>query len=145
MIEINGISTKNMTHADAIELIKNGGLVVRLLLRRGNIAPPGMANDNGGQMLSPSSTGSPTSPTGPHDAMMMRPNSSMAQPTTHMGSYNSNQWYDPSLFRDELNILNFPANSSDKILFHFFIPGDRDHNIVTSSSVGVFLDSIRKK
>ena len=40
MIEINGISTKNMAHADAIELIKNGGLVVRLLLRRGNIAPP---------------------------------------------------------------------------------------------------------
>ena len=29
-----------MAHADAIELIKNGGLVVRLLLRRGNIAPP---------------------------------------------------------------------------------------------------------
>jgi C-terminal processing protease CtpA/Prc len=40
LIEINGISTKNMAHADAIELIKNGGLVVRLLLRRGNIAPP---------------------------------------------------------------------------------------------------------
>lgn len=39
LIEINGISTKNMTHADAIELIKNGGMVVRLLLRRG-IAPP---------------------------------------------------------------------------------------------------------
>lgn len=40
LIEINGISTKNMAHADAIELIKNGGPVVRLLLRRGNIAPP---------------------------------------------------------------------------------------------------------
>ena len=33
-------------------------------------------------MLSPSSTGSPTTPSGPE---MMRPNSSMAQP--HMGSY----------------------------------------------------------
>lgn len=45
LIEINGISTKNMTHADAIELIKNGGMVVRLLLRRGNVAPP-MGNNN---------------------------------------------------------------------------------------------------
>ena len=34
LIEINGINTKNMTHADAIELIKNGGHVVRLLLKR---------------------------------------------------------------------------------------------------------------
>jgi hypothetical protein len=34
-----------MAHADAIELIKNGGMVVRLLLRRGNIAPP-MGNLN---------------------------------------------------------------------------------------------------
>jgi len=39
LIEINGISTKNMTHADAIELIKNGGPVVRLLLRRSTIPP----------------------------------------------------------------------------------------------------------
>ena len=108
-----------MTHADAIELIKNGGMVVRLLLRRGNIAPP-MGNlkiknsrqiltrwvcnlkrletKNGssigcvcatgenGQMLSPSSTGSPTTPSGMME--MMRPNSSMAQP--HHGSYGSN-------------------------------------------------------
>lgn len=48
LIEINGITTKNMAHADAIELIKNGGPVVRLLLRRGNIAPPmGMVPDDG--------------------------------------------------------------------------------------------------
>ncbi|XP_057379722.1 membrane-associated guanylate kinase, WW and PDZ domain-containing protein 1-like isoform X1 [Daphnia carinata] len=83
LIEINGINTKNMTHADAIELIKNGGMVVRLLLRRGNAAPPMGEN---GQMLSPSSTGSPTTPSGMME--MMRPNSSMAQP--HHGSYGSN-------------------------------------------------------
>ena len=34
MIEINGHTTKNMTHGEAIELIKNGGLAVRLLVRR---------------------------------------------------------------------------------------------------------------
>uniref|UniRef100_A0A0P5MJT4 Membrane-associated guanylate kinase, WW and PDZ domain-containing protein n=1 Tax=Daphnia magna TaxID=35525 RepID=A0A0P5MJT4_9CRUS len=83
LIEINGISTKNMTHADAIELIKNGGMVVRLLLRRGNVVPPMGEN---GQMLSPSTTGSPTTPSGMME--MMRPNSSMAQP--HHGSYGSN-------------------------------------------------------
>lgn len=120
LIEINGISTKNMAHADAIELIKNGGPVVRLLLRRGNIAPPigelwwftitnfwfkafysykekwykssFLCVGDNGQLLSPSSTGSPTAPSGHSIDMMMRPNSSMALPTTHMGSYNSNQW-----------------------------------------------------
>ncbi|XP_054711922.1 membrane-associated guanylate kinase, WW and PDZ domain-containing protein 1-like [Uloborus diversus] len=35
IIEINGINTKNMTHADAIELIRRGGSSVRLLVRRG--------------------------------------------------------------------------------------------------------------
>ena len=34
LIEINGHTTKNMTHGEAIELIKNGGLAVRLLVRR---------------------------------------------------------------------------------------------------------------
>ncbi|XP_035229895.1 membrane-associated guanylate kinase, WW and PDZ domain-containing protein 2-like, partial [Stegodyphus dumicola] len=34
IIEINGISTKNMTHADAIELIRKGGNSVRLLIKR---------------------------------------------------------------------------------------------------------------
>jgi len=78
LIEINGISTKNMTHADAIELIKNGGPVVRLLLRRSTI-PPSMAGELNGQMLSPTSTGSPTTPSG--GVMQdLRPGSSMAQP-----------------------------------------------------------------
>ena len=35
LIEINSQSTKNMTHGEAIELIKNGGNAVRLLVRRG--------------------------------------------------------------------------------------------------------------
>ena len=35
LIEINSQSTKNMTHGEAIELIKNGGMTVRLLVRRG--------------------------------------------------------------------------------------------------------------
>lgn len=35
IIEINGESTRDMTHARAIELIKSGGKRVRLLLKRG--------------------------------------------------------------------------------------------------------------
>ena len=39
IIEINGINTKNMTHGEAIELIKSGDTVVRLLVRRGKMPP----------------------------------------------------------------------------------------------------------
>ncbi|KAK7602579.1 hypothetical protein V9T40_008168 [Parthenolecanium corni] len=39
LIEINGINTKNMTHAQAIEIIRNGGLTVRLLIQRGSKVP----------------------------------------------------------------------------------------------------------
>ncbi|KAF7246610.1 Membrane-associated guanylate kinase, WW and PDZ domain-containing protein 2 [Varanus komodoensis] len=35
IIEINGETTRDMTHARAIELIKSGGRRVRLLLKRG--------------------------------------------------------------------------------------------------------------
>lgn len=35
IIEINGESTRDMTHARAIELIKSGGRRVKLLLKRG--------------------------------------------------------------------------------------------------------------
>ncbi len=38
-MEINGVNTKNMTHGEAIDLIKSGGSVVRLLVRRGKMPP----------------------------------------------------------------------------------------------------------
>ncbi|KAG8191377.1 hypothetical protein JTE90_006121 [Oedothorax gibbosus] len=37
LIEINGQNTKNMTHAQAIELIRQGNDLVRLLVRRGSL------------------------------------------------------------------------------------------------------------
>ncbi|XP_064160095.1 membrane-associated guanylate kinase, WW and PDZ domain-containing protein 1b isoform X3 [Anguilla rostrata] len=40
ILEINGESTKNMKHARAIELIKNGGRRVRLVLKRGDGSVP---------------------------------------------------------------------------------------------------------
>ena len=42
LTEINGQSTRNMTHAEAIETIKNGGATVRLLVKRGKVPPPAM-------------------------------------------------------------------------------------------------------
>ncbi|XP_065215040.1 membrane-associated guanylate kinase, WW and PDZ domain-containing protein 2 isoform X2 [Planococcus citri] len=39
LVEINGINTKNMTHAQAIEIIRNGGPTVMLLVQRGGKVP----------------------------------------------------------------------------------------------------------
>lgn len=40
ILEINGESTKNMKHARAIELIKNGGRRAHLVLKRGDGSVP---------------------------------------------------------------------------------------------------------
>ncbi|XP_076344342.1 membrane-associated guanylate kinase, WW and PDZ domain-containing protein 1-like isoform X2 [Tachypleus tridentatus] len=45
IIEINGINTKNMSHAEAIELIRKGSYSVRLLVKRGGKFPSGL-NDH---------------------------------------------------------------------------------------------------
>lgn len=42
IIEINGISTKNMTHAEAIELIRQGGNSVKLFIKRFSSHLPGI-------------------------------------------------------------------------------------------------------
>ncbi|KAI4887331.1 hypothetical protein NFI96_025823, partial [Prochilodus magdalenae] len=46
IIEINGESTRDMTHARAIELIKSGGRRVRLLLKRGTGQVPEYADSS---------------------------------------------------------------------------------------------------
>ncbi|PNF21214.1 hypothetical protein B7P43_G05085 [Cryptotermes secundus] len=66
IIEINSINTKNMTHAEAIEIIRNGGPSVRLLVRRGGKVPP------------PPPIGDPAS--APVVNTNLRPSSSLAQP-----------------------------------------------------------------
>ncbi|XP_021927239.1 membrane-associated guanylate kinase, WW and PDZ domain-containing protein 2-like isoform X3 [Zootermopsis nevadensis] len=66
IIEINGINTKNMTHAEAIEIIRNGGPSVRLLVRRGGKVPP------------PPPVGDPAN--APAVNTNLRPGSSLAQP-----------------------------------------------------------------
>lgn len=46
IIEINGVNTRDFTHSEAIELIKRGGLCVRLLIKRE--APGGIVSPNHG-------------------------------------------------------------------------------------------------
>lgn len=79
IIEINGINTKNMTHGEAIEIIRNGGPSVRLLVRRGGKVPPPppplpppppIGDQTGKSVPAPTNTLPPS----------MRPSSSLAQP-----------------------------------------------------------------
>ena len=56
IIEINGVNTKDFTHGEAIELIKQGGTYVRLLIKRA--VPSGVVSPTSGLSslpLSPSS------------------------------------------------------------------------------------------
>ncbi|XP_065411099.1 membrane-associated guanylate kinase, WW and PDZ domain-containing protein 2 isoform X8 [Chrysemys picta bellii] len=59
IIEINGESTRDMTHARAIELIKSGGRRVRLLLKRGTGQVPEYDEPNSWSSLSATSPGLP--------------------------------------------------------------------------------------
>ncbi|XP_067159545.1 membrane-associated guanylate kinase, WW and PDZ domain-containing protein 1 isoform X9 [Apteryx mantelli] len=63
ILEINGETTKNMKHARAIELIKNGGRRVRLFLKRGDGSVP--EYDPSGDRSSPAA--------GPQNVPEMRP------------------------------------------------------------------------
>merc|ERR1719211_213943 len=73
LIEINGQTTKNMTHGEAIELIKNGGLAVRLLVRRARAPNPAFLDQAG------------LSPTSPTPLSSARPVSSLSQPVHSQG------------------------------------------------------------
>merc|ERR1712117_413216 len=68
LIEINSQSTKNMTHGEAIELIKNGGMTVRLLVRRGKAPNSAFLDQAGLSPTSPSQPGpsQPQGHQGPH-------------------------------------------------------------------------------
>eukprot|EP00095_Tigriopus_kingsejongensis_P004106 maker-scaffold490_size156733-snap-gene-0.20 protein:Tk04106 transcript:maker-scaffold490_size156733-snap-gene-0.20-mRNA-1 annotation:"conserved hypothetical protein" len=81
IIEINGINTKNMTHGEAIELIKSGGSMVRLLVRRGKMPPTALMEQVGLSPLSPTPTVSMSA--------MGRPISAMSQPSHTMMSNNN--------------------------------------------------------
>merc|ERR1719323_1188152 len=80
IVEINGVNTKNMTHAEAIELIKSGGNAVRLLVKRGKVPPAAVMSDMGLSPLSP--TPLPSGSAMPPANSTQRPISAMSQPVT---------------------------------------------------------------
>ncbi|XP_040580191.1 membrane-associated guanylate kinase, WW and PDZ domain-containing protein 1 isoform X6 [Lepeophtheirus salmonis] len=87
IIEINGNNTKNMTHSEAIELIKSGGGVVRLLVRRGKMPPAALM-----EQLSPMApTPVPSIMSSQQSNALNRPMSAMSQPTTNLGHYSLQQ------------------------------------------------------
>ncbi|KAM6977278.1 membrane-associated guanylate kinase, WW and PDZ domain-containing protein 1-like [Aplochiton taeniatus] len=59
ILEINGESTKNMKHARAIELIKNGGRRARLVLKRGDGSVPEYDGSNDGNSPTPGAQNTP--------------------------------------------------------------------------------------
>jgi hypothetical protein len=83
IVEINGVNTKNMTHAEAIELIKSGGNAVRLLVKRGKVPPAAVMSDMGLSPLSP--TPLPSGSAVPVSSGSQRPISAMSQPMTASG------------------------------------------------------------
>ncbi|XP_035230067.1 membrane-associated guanylate kinase, WW and PDZ domain-containing protein 1-like [Stegodyphus dumicola] len=86
IIEINGKNTKNMTHADAIELIRQGGNTVRLLVKRGNHIPQ--------QTIDAASSVAATVNTFPqHHPPLLTPNGHIGGPNSRMASDNMSQDY----------------------------------------------------
>lgn len=83
LIEINGQSTRNMTHAEAIETIKNRGATVRLLVKRGKAPPPAILDQ---MNMTPSSV---------TPLPLTRPVSSLSQPAGSQfpGSAGNQQQY----------------------------------------------------
>ena len=88
MIEINGMSTKDMTHADAIELIKQCGNAVTLLVKRGGKLPTHL------DPMNPPNLGSPVGPPPPGTNIRSTATLPSASPNSGMPPY-SNQFPPP--------------------------------------------------
>ncbi|XP_045928215.1 membrane-associated guanylate kinase, WW and PDZ domain-containing protein 2a isoform X2 [Micropterus dolomieu] len=78
IIEINGKSTRDMTHAKAIELIKSGGRRVRLLLKRGTGQVPEYQDNAAPWDAHPSASPSLSEVAPPIDSL------SMSSPSSHL-------------------------------------------------------------
>ncbi|XP_062839592.1 membrane-associated guanylate kinase, WW and PDZ domain-containing protein 2 isoform X10 [Anolis carolinensis] len=81
IIEINGESTRDMTHARAIELIKSGGRRVRLLLKRGTGQVPEYDEPNTWSSPTASSPGLPEVTISLDDIVSPLSSSHLAQPS----------------------------------------------------------------
>merc|ERR1719481_10932 len=102
LVEINGNTTKNMTHGEAIEIIKAGGQTVRLLVRRGK-------TPNNAAFLDQNAL-SPTSPT---PVSVGRPVSSLSQPVSHnAGSVSGPISHSSPRYPPQYGQIQHPPNQS---------------------------------
>ncbi|XP_038864570.1 membrane-associated guanylate kinase, WW and PDZ domain-containing protein 1-like [Salvelinus namaycush] len=86
ILEINGESTKNMKHARAIELIKNGGRRAHLLLKRGDGSVPEYDSSHDGHSPTPRAQNSPEVRTLPPNSRYHPSSESSYPPDLHKPS-----------------------------------------------------------
>ncbi|TRY94576.1 hypothetical protein DNTS_024130, partial [Danionella cerebrum] len=91
ILEINGESTKGMKHARAIELIKNGGRKVHLVLRRGDGSVPEYDGNNDGTGLSTAAQTFSEVNAAPPKSRPHPPSESSYPPDLHKPSRNDNK------------------------------------------------------
>uniref|UniRef100_A0A9J8CEG6 Membrane-associated guanylate kinase, WW and PDZ domain-containing protein 1 n=1 Tax=Cyprinus carpio carpio TaxID=630221 RepID=A0A9J8CEG6_CYPCA len=91
ILEINGESTKGMKHARAIELIKNGGRKVHLVLRRGDGSVPEYDGINDGNGLSAGAQTVSEVNAAPPESRPHPPSESSYPPDLHKSSRNDDR------------------------------------------------------
>uniref|UniRef100_A0A671T7M9 Membrane-associated guanylate kinase, WW and PDZ domain-containing protein 1 n=1 Tax=Sinocyclocheilus anshuiensis TaxID=1608454 RepID=A0A671T7M9_9TELE len=91
ILEINGESTKGMKHARAIELIKNGGRKVHLVLRRGDGSVPEYDGINDGNGLGAGAQTVSEVNTAPPESRPHPPSESSYPPDLHKSSRNDDR------------------------------------------------------
>uniref|UniRef100_A0A8C2JX38 Membrane-associated guanylate kinase, WW and PDZ domain-containing protein 1 n=1 Tax=Cyprinus carpio TaxID=7962 RepID=A0A8C2JX38_CYPCA len=91
ILEINGESTKGMKHARAIELIKNGGRKVHLVLRRGDGSVPEYDGINDGNGLSAGAQTVSEVNAAPLESRPHPPSESSYPPDLHKSSRNDDR------------------------------------------------------
>ncbi|XP_073771901.1 membrane-associated guanylate kinase, WW and PDZ domain-containing protein 1b isoform X9 [Danio rerio] len=91
ILEINGESTKGMKHARAIELIKNGGRKVHLVLRRGDGSVPEYDGINDGNGLGAGAQTVSEVNSAPPESRPHPPSESSYPPDLHKSSRNDNK------------------------------------------------------
>ncbi|XP_067288402.1 membrane-associated guanylate kinase, WW and PDZ domain-containing protein 1b isoform X2 [Pseudorasbora parva] len=91
ILEINGESTKGMKHARAIELIKNGGRKVHLVLRRGDGSVPEYDGINDGNGLSAGAQTVSEVNAAPPESRPHPPSESSNPPDLHKSSRNDDK------------------------------------------------------
>ncbi|XP_061438113.1 membrane-associated guanylate kinase, WW and PDZ domain-containing protein 2 isoform X16 [Rhineura floridana] len=114
IIEINGESTRDMTHARAIELIKSGGRRVRLLLKRGTGQVPEYDEPNSWSSPTATSPGLPEVTISLDDIVSPLSSSHLAQPSDPSHQINPESTWDIKREHDVRKPKELSANGHKK-------------------------------